>query len=105
MFMPGSHNFLVFNPTNVANTDDDAAYLLKAQRINGLTSGIADTTMHNKLYRQASVMVAALAQFMADQGQVITDGDVNALTTAVTNSFQQKGATFSQLTSPATWSL
>ena len=101
--MPGSHNFQVFNPTNVASTDSDTAYLAQTQRINGLTPGIAVTTMHNKLFRQVSVMVAALAQFMADQGQVISDADVNALTVAVTNSFQQKGATFSQLTSPTSW--
>lgn len=102
--MPGSHNFLVFNPTNVATTDDDVAYLAQAQRVNGLVPGIAVTSMHNKLFRQVTVMVAALAQFMANQGQVINDADVNALTTAVSNSFQQKGATFSQLSSPSNWS-
>lgn len=102
--MPGSHNFLVFNPNDAATTDSDATYLAQPQRINGLAPGIAVTTMHNKLFRQVSVMVTALAQFMADQGQVIMDDDVNALTTAVTNSFQQKGATFSQLSSPANWS-
>lgn len=101
--MPGSHNFQVFNPTNTANTDTDADYLAQTQRSGGLVAGIAITTMHNKLYRQVSVMVTALAQFMANQGQVVSDSDVNALTTAVTNSFQQKGATFSSLTSPANW--
>ena len=102
--MSGSHNFKVFNPTNVVGTDSDEVYLNQPQRLNGLAPGIANTAMHNKLFRQMSVMAAAIAQFMADQGQVINDSDVNALTTAVTNSFQQKGATFSQLTSPANWS-
>lgn len=102
--MPGSHNFQVFNPTDAVGTDSDAAYLAQPQRANGLAPGIANTAMHNKLFRQVSVMVAAFAQFMANQGQVITDGDVNALTTAVTNTFQPKGATFSQITNPANWS-
>lgn len=88
--MAGSHNFLVFNPSDALTTDTDATYQAQPQRVNGLSNGMAITTMHNKLYRQMSVMVTAIANFMANQGQVITDADVNALTTAITNSFQRK---------------
>lgn len=83
--MPGSHNFLVFNPDDTDNTDSDSTYLAQTQRLNGLRDGVGITSMHNKLFRQVSVMVAALAQFMANQGQTVSDNDVNALTTVITN--------------------
>lgn len=83
--MPGSSNFLVFNPTDTSNTDDDTTYAAETQRVSGLQTGVAKTSMHNKFYRQMSVMVAALAQFMANQGQTVSDADVNALTTVITN--------------------
>lgn len=102
--MPGSSNFIVFNPTDTVNTDDDATYAAEAQRTSGLQNGIAKTAMHNKFYRQMSVMVAAIAQFMANQGQTVNDADVNALTTAVTNTFAVKGMQAPQFINPSTWS-
>ncbi|WP_459997297.1 hypothetical protein, partial [Paradesulfitobacterium aromaticivorans] len=91
--MPGSTNFLVFNPTDVANTQDDATYTAETQRTGGLQNGIAKTAMHNKLFRQVTVMVAAIAQYMANQGQTVSDADASALTTVIQNSFAQRGAT------------
>lgn len=85
--MAGSTNFLVFNPDDTLNTDDDATYLAEAQRILGIQNGIAKTSMHNKFYRQASVMVAALAQHMASKGYDVSDEDVNTLTEVIGNSF------------------
>ena len=101
--MPGSTNFLVFNPTDATNTDSDSAYSTETQRTSGLQAGIAKTAMHNKFYRQVSVMVAAIAQFMANQGQTVSDADVNALTTAVTNTFAVKGVQTPQFINPSTW--
>ncbi|MDQ7094229.1 hypothetical protein REC12_11575 [Desulfosporosinus sp. PR] len=90
--MAGSTNFLVFNPTDTSNTDTDIEYLAETQRTSGLQNGIAKTRMHNKFYRQTSVMVAALAQFMANQGQTVSDDNVNALVTAITNTFDVSGS-------------
>lgn len=101
--MPGSHNFLVFNPTATVNTDSDATYTAKTQRLNGVSGGLADPSMHNKLFRQTSVMVTAFAQFMANQGQTLSDTDVNALTTVITNTFAVKGIQTPQFINPATW--
>jgi hypothetical protein len=41
--------------------------------------------MHNKLFRQVSVMAAAIGQFVANQGYNASDTDLTALTGAVTN--------------------
>ena len=86
--MPGSSNFLVFNPTNTLNTDSDGEYLAEIQRIGGLQDGIAKTAMHNKFYRQVSIMVAALAQFMADAGQAVSDNDLAALISVIHDSIE-----------------
>jgi len=64
--MAGS-NFLEFNPT-LANAQTDVEYTADASRTGGLSDGIADTEMHNKLFRQVSVMVAALGAFIEDEG-------------------------------------
>lgn len=90
--MSGSTNFLVFNPADTEKTDSDADYAAETQRTGGLQGGIAKTAMHNKFYRQMSVMVAAFAQAMANQGQTVSDADVNALVTVIANSFMQRGA-------------
>ncbi len=101
--MPGSHNFQVFNPSGTTNTDTDAAYLAQSQRATGLVAGIAITTMHNKLFRQVSVMATAFAQFMSNQGQTVSDSDVNALTTVITDTFAVKGVQAPQFINPSTW--
>lgn len=103
MALLGSSNFLVFNPSDTINTDSDADYAAENQRVSGLQNGIAKTKMHNKFYRQVSIMVAALAQFMVAQGQTVSDTDVNALTTAITNSFAVKGVQTPQFINPSTW--
>lgn len=83
----GSSNFQVFNE-GFANVETDAEYLAETQRINGLVSGIAKTRMHNKLFRQTSVMTAALAQFMANAGQTVSDNDLAALVSVIQGSIE-----------------
>ena len=80
--MPGSSNFKVFNE-DLQNTETDIEYATETQRISGLVTGIAKTKMHNKLFRQTSVMTAALAQFMADAGQTVSDNDLAALVSVI----------------------
>lgn len=86
--MPGSSNFLVFNPTDVVNTDSDVAYAAQTQRADGIATGVAIKSMHNKLFRQVSVMVAAIAQFMADQGETVSDSDLAALVTVIESAIE-----------------
>lgn len=87
--MSGSSNFLVFDE-NALSMKSDADYSADGTRINGVSAGMASVELHNKLYRQVSVMVAALAQWMADQGQVVSDSDLAALTTVVANTIAKK---------------
>lgn len=62
--MSGVNNFEVFNE-DYQNLTSDINYSANTARQGGLVDGIADTLLHNKLYRQTSVMTAALAAAMA----------------------------------------
>ena len=83
--MAGSSNFKVFNES-LSNAQSDADYLSETQRTGGLTNGIAKTAMHNKLFRQVSIMAAAIGKFISDKGNVASDEDVEALTSAFADS-------------------
>jgi hypothetical protein len=71
-------NFKVFNE-NFNNAETDAQYTADAQRIGGVVPGVAPSALHNKLYRQTSIMAAALGQVVADQGYDASDADLTAL--------------------------
>lgn len=85
-----TNNFLEFN-VNKKNIQTDAEYSAEAQRLGGV-SGIANSKVHNKLFRQFSVMAAAIGEFIKGTGYDATDADVSALTTAISNSFASKTA-------------
>ena len=85
--MPGSSNFKVFNESFL-DAQSDGDYLAETQRVSGLTNGIAKTKVHNKLFRQTSIMVAAIAQVMANQGAVVSDGDLAALVSVIQGAFE-----------------
>ena len=72
--MAGSTNFLPFNPAK-NNMVDDATYTASAYRTGGIpaTPGAAPSIVHNKLFYQASTMVSALAQSLADKGYTVSD--------------------------------
>jgi hypothetical protein len=82
--LAGSNNFVVFNE-DFANAESDATYLANTSRLNGLTTGIASTVMHNKLFRQLSTMTAAIGEFIKSQGSAASDVDLTALTDALTD--------------------
>jgi hypothetical protein len=73
--MPGSSNFLVFNPT-CANQELDATYSADVTRTGGI---VFDQTMSsllaNKLMYQVSVGVAGLMAAMANKGFNPNDGN------------------------------
>lgn len=67
---------------NIMNDDE---YNLSVQRTRGVTPGIADPLMHNKLYRQVSVMSTALAQYIVDQGYDCLDTDLTEIAGNIKN--------------------
>ncbi|WP_419235767.1 hypothetical protein ACN09D_14625 [Serratia fonticola] len=62
---------------NVLSNDDYQALLA---RVTGFTSGVAKSEELNSAWRQASVMAAALGQFISDKGKdALDDGDLVTL--------------------------
>lgn len=81
-------NFKVF-AEGVAKSDiqSDSVYESDAQRVGGVVPGVADPKMHNKLYKQATVMVAALAQVITQAGFDARDDDYSGLVSAIRKTF------------------
>lgn len=80
-------NFKVFAESVLAlNVVSDAEYATDTQRINGVVPGLAPAALHNKLYKQATIMAAALAQVLVEQGQDALDSDYAALVASIKKS-------------------
>lgn len=80
-------NFKVFAESVAAlNVVSDAEYATDTQRINGVVPGLASAALHNKLYKQATIMAAALAQVLVEQGQDALDSDYAALVASLKKS-------------------
>ena len=80
------HNFQIFDES-MTSIDTDAEYIAEGQRINGVTPGLASPKMHNKLYRQCSVMAYAIASVLAARGFDANDSDPGALENAIQRAF------------------
>lgn len=72
------NSFLVFNEQG-ANMQSDAEYQSSTQRIGGVLPGLAEPEMHNKLYRQTSIMAAAIGKVLAEAGYDASDANMTAL--------------------------
>ena len=83
--MAGTHNFQVFDVAN-ANMTTDSNYSTDAARINGVQEGVADPLSFNKAVHQATIMAAAAAQYLANQGQSFDDTNLPNLITALAKS-------------------
>ena len=57
----------------------DTEYQTDSQRTGGVVPGLAAPKLHNKLYKQATIMAAAIAQVLVSQGYDAKDGDLAAL--------------------------
>ena len=78
--MAGTNNFLVFNEANNPTfTMSDADYYADLYRINGLIPMIADPIAHNKMYRQWSIMISAVAGLIASMNYNASDADLVTL--------------------------
>jgi len=80
--MAGTNNFLVFNEANNPTfTMSDADYYADLYRLNGLIPMIADPNAHNKMFRQWSIMVTALANIIASMNYNASDDNLSTLQT------------------------
>jgi hypothetical protein len=82
--MAGSSNFLQHNPS-AANQDTDAQYSADELRAGGIGFGnIIASKFLNKVLYQASTMVAALGQALANLGYTVNDSSLSSLTANLT---------------------
>ena len=82
------NNFMIFNEAfKEIDTMNDSEYQAATQRQKGVASGVADRRLHNKFYRQASIMVKSLANFIEAQGQDATDDDESVLLDSLQDAF------------------
>jgi len=81
-------NFRVF-AEGVAenNIESDNEYETDTQRVSGVVPGIAVPKMHNKLYKQSTVMAAALAQVIVQAGLDALDSDYSGLVSNLRKTF------------------
>ena len=81
-------NFKVFaESVSADNVMTDASYETDTQRVSGVVPGIADPLLHNKLYKQSTIMSAALAQVVAQAGYDAMDNDYTGLVANLRKTF------------------
>ena len=85
-----STNFKIF-AENVATEDimTDSVYNADSQRKSGVAPGIALPSLHNKLYKQATIMPAAIAQCIVQAGYDANDSDYTGLVAGIKKTFAQ----------------
>lgn len=66
-------NFRVFAESVAAkDIETDSEYAVDSQRETGVVPGMAVPKMHNKLYKQATIMAAAIARGVTDYEQEVS---------------------------------
>lgn len=81
-------NFRVFaESVSADNVMTDASYETDTQRVSGVVPGIADPLLHNKLYKQSTIMSAALAQVVSQAGYDAMDNDYTGLVANLRRTF------------------
>lgn len=83
--MPGTTNFLQFNPMQ-ANQETDAEYVSDSTRTDGAGVGAIFPSMSaNKTLYQVTTMTAALGQMLANKGFSVSDASYSALVAQLAN--------------------
>ena len=81
-------NFKVFAESVAElNVMSDVEYATDSQRIAGVVPGLASPKLHNKLYKQATIMSAAIAQVLVERGFNAMDNDYDGLVKAIRQAF------------------
>ncbi|TWH46320.1 hypothetical protein [Sporomusa sp. KB1] len=83
-------NFKIFNETKTSMMTDEQ-YAAATQRQNGVIPGRAIPELHNKLFYQVSMMCAAIAEALSQQGYTVTDENFENLVTAVSALYTSGG--------------
>lgn len=76
------NNFKIFNQS-LNNALTDSQYTNSQDRINGVLSELAKSTVHNKLFAQTSVAAYALAKFVSDHGKNALDRDADGFSSNI----------------------
>jgi hypothetical protein len=85
MPLPGTNNFLTFNP-NAVNQENDTAYAADTQRSGGLIPNAPlPSSLLNKALFQPTRFAQALAQALANKGFNLSDANLTALITVMSN--------------------
>lgn len=82
------NKFKIFDE-NATNVQTDAEYATDLQRLDGVTPGKARSVLHNKLFRQVSIMASALGQVIAEGGTEANDSSFTNLVNAIKNTFKK----------------
>lgn len=83
-----STNFKIFAENAASDAlMDDASYTADSQRQTGVAPGVALPSLHNKLYKQATVMNAAIAQCIVQAGLDAKDDDYTGLVSGIRQTF------------------
>lgn len=82
------NNFKVFDESKT-NIMSDADYENHTQRKKGVQSGVASSAMHNKLYRQVSMIGKAVADFIQSQDFDANDADAQLLSKNLSNALNK----------------
>lgn len=81
-------NFRVFaESVDTKDVETDNEYEVDSQRISGVTPGVAPPRLHNKIYKQATIMAAAIAQVIVQAGMDAKDSDYSELVANIRKSF------------------
>lgn len=81
-------NFKVFaEGVAPANIQSDNEYEADTQRVSGVVPGIAVPSLHNKIYKQATIMAAAIAQVIVQAGFDAMDDDYTGLVSNLRKTF------------------
>lgn len=81
-------NFRVFaEGVAPANIQSDNEYETDTQRVSGVVPGIAVPSLHNKIYKQATIMAAAIAQVIVQAGLDAMDDDYTGLVANLRKTF------------------
>jgi hypothetical protein len=83
-------DFLPIATGTGANVDSQANFVGSGYQVTGFTSGLSKSFQFNKAWRQASMMAAALANFISNQLgiNVLDDGNLPELITNLTNALE-----------------
>ena len=88
--MPGSSNFKIWNPAQ-NNQLSDGDYSTNTTRLNGATTGIYPSNLHNKFAFQTSTFIAAFTEHLSDLGFTLSDNDYAGLKTVFGNLLTLQG--------------